>query len=419
MEITSMLYALRDPLGVPAHPVLFLILAPLTWALHIAAVHVLLGASGLTVFGALSSNPHWRKLADAMASTAKVAISVAIVLGVAPLLMVQVIYDPSWYASNVLSAWWVIGFIVFLILGSLALFVFYGLNSSMRTNKKTRCPGSMLFAIVMFLVVGFIMHVLSVQTLHPEKWAEWWAPNGVLDASGRTLHEYNVWRFGFFIALSLPVIGLWLTAYRRYISVRSDVEADYLEFVRGIATKMTLIGGLISVVLYVGWMMTLPDSIAGFGTSIWSIITVTALLLTVGFPLLMGRKLDQGLWGYVPMMIGAVALIILGVLREAIRWTMLYGLHGYNPLDYKIHMDWYSTIQFFATFGLIGGVVMSYLITVAWKAGQTVGVYTPSPALSRLGNLGIALLLLWIAQYFGWGLWVAYTQATGAVGTIG
>lgn len=406
---TAMLYALRDPLGVPAHPIIFLILGVLTWALHIAAVHVLLGASGLTVFGALNKNAHWRRLADAMVSTAKIAVSVAIVLGVAPLLFVQVIYDPFWYTSNVLSAWWVIAFIAVLILGSLALFAFYGMNPKMVKTPKTRCPGAMLIAIASFLLVGFIMHALSVQMLHPEKWMQWYAPNGVVDASGRALHEYNFWRFGFFISLAAPVIGLWLLAYRRYLQGRDGEDTGYLAFVRGLAMRLTSIGGVISLVLFVGWMMTLPENVQHFATSLWPMLTVAALLVAVATPILLGKKLDQGIYGFVPFAVGAVALIVLGLLREMLRWVTLFGVHGYNAFDYKLHMDWYSTLLFFLTFALIGGSVLAYLLTVSWKAGQTQGVYTASPLVNRMGTIGIATLAIWIFQYFAIGLWVAYT----------
>lgn len=405
----SMLYALRDPLGVPAAPIIFLLLGVLTWALHIAAVHVLLGASGLTLFGSLNKNPHWRRLADAMVSTAKVAVSVAIVLGVAPLLFVQVIYDPFWYTSNVLSAWWVIGFIVFLIIGSLALFIFYGLNSSMKTTPKTRCPGSMLAAIVFFLLVGFIMHALSMQMLSPEKWMQWYAPGGVVDASGRALHDYSFWRFGFFISLSAPVIGLWLIAYRRYLLGREDVDHGYLDFVRRLAMPLTGIGGVIALALFVGWMMTLPSNVAGFATSFWPIITVAVLLLAVALPYALSKKLDQGFWGFAPFAFGAVALIVIGAMREALRWVTLYGVHGYNALDYKLHMDWYSTLLFFLTFAAIGGGVLAYLLTVSWKAGQSKEMYVASPMVNRMGTFGISLLAVWIVQYFAIGLWVAYT----------
>ena len=96
-----MLMALTDPAGAPAHPLIFLVLGVVTFALHLTAVNVMLGTLGLAAWGAFSKNPYWQRLAGALGTTAKVAVSVAIVLGVAPLLFVQVIYDPFWYTSNV------------------------------------------------------------------------------------------------------------------------------------------------------------------------------------------------------------------------------------------------------------------------------------------------------------------------------
>jgi heme/copper-type cytochrome/quinol oxidase subunit 2 len=100
------------------------------------------------------------------------------------------------------------------------------------------------------------------------------------------------------------------------------------------------------------------------------------------------------------------ALIVVAAAREALRFFTLLGTHGYDALDYKINLDWYSTSLFFITFAVLGGVVLGYLLTVAWKAGQTKGVYTPSPALTRLGNLSIGLLVIWIVQYFAIGFYV-------------
>ena len=404
---TAMLYALRDPLGIPAHPVIFLILGVATWALHIAAVHVLLGSSVLAIRGAFSGDDHWRRLASAMVNTAKVAISVAIVVGVAPLLFVQVIYDPFWYTSNVLSAWWVIGFIFILIVATLALFIFYAMNYQLRT-EKTRCPGAMIAAILLFLVVGFIMHALSVQMLEPDQWMEWYAPNGVIDASGRSIHAWNGWRFGFFIALSLPVIGIWLFGYRRYLQGAGDEDQGYLDFLKRLGTRLGAIGTAISLVLLVIWMRGLPEDISGFATGPWPIAAAAALIIATAYPLVLGRRLEQGLWGYTPILVATVAMIVVAAMREAIRWVTLFGVHGYNPLDYKIVMDWYSTGLFFITFGVLGGGVVAYLLTVAWQAGQTEGTYTPSRAVNRMGTISIVLLVLWVAQYFGFGLWTAY-----------
>jgi hypothetical protein len=401
----AMLYALRDPAGVPSHPIIFLVLGVLTWALHIAAVQVMLGASSLTLFGAFSSNPHWRRLAAAMLSTAKVAVSVAIVLGVAPLLFVQVIYDPFWYTSNVLSARWVIGFILILILAYLAMYTFYYRNPSLAT-QPTRSASHLLISLLLMLVVGWIMHVLSYQMLLPEQWMSWYAPNGHIDPSGNSLHGYSATRFAFFILLSVAVIAAWLFAYRRYLMGRRDDDASYIAWLLPLAHRLMLAGGVLAVLCGALWLVTLPEKMAWFATSAWVWVSAIVLLATAFFPRLLGNKLDRALWGYAPFALGAVALIVVGAAREALRFVTLLGAHGYNALDYKINLDWYSTTLFFVTFAVLGGVVLGYLLTVAWKSGQTQGVYTPSPALTRLGNLSIGLLVLWIVQYFAIGFYV-------------
>lgn len=401
----AMLYALRDPAGIPSHPIIFLVLGVLTWALHIAAVQVMLGASALTLYGAFSRDTRWRRLAAAMITTAKVAVSVAIVLGVAPLLFVQVIYDPFWYTSNVLSARWVIGFIVILILAYLAMYAFYYRNAKL-ASQPTRSAWQMGVSLVLMLVVGWIMHVLSYQMLLPEQWMNWYAPNGNINPGGQSLHAYSVTRFAFFILLSVAVVAAWLFAYRRYLMGRKEEDADYIAWLLPLAHKLMLAGGVLAVASGAAWLLMLPEKMTWFSTSGWMWASAIALLATAFFPRLMGNKLDQGLWGYAPFGIGAVALIVVAAAREALRFITLLGTHGYDALDYKINLDWYSTSLFFITFAVLGGVVLGYLLTVAWKAGQTQGVYTPSLALTRLGNLSIGLLVIWIVQYFAIGFYV-------------
>lgn len=400
---TEMLYALRDVAGVPSHPIVFLLLGVLTFALHIAAVQVMLGATALVLAHAFSRNPMRRRLAAAMTTTAKIAVSVAVVLGVAPLLFVQVTYDPFWYTSNVLSAWWVIGFILLLIAGYMALYFFYSRNHHLEDPRQDARSGwSLVAALALFLVVGFIMHVLTQQMLSPEKWMAWYAPNGMIDPSGRTLHDYNLWRFGFFIALAAPVTGAWLFAYRRYLGAGQLADAAYLQWVGRLAGRTLHVGGLIALALFAGWMSTLPANIASFATSPIVLLSVALLLFTVLLPALLGRRTLNSSLGYAPFALGAVALIAVAALREVLRWTVLKGVHGYDVFTYPIHMDWYSNVLFFATFALIGGSTLAYFLAVAWKVGQTPKgqIYTPSPFIDRIGTASLWLIGIWIVQFF-------------------
>jgi hypothetical protein len=402
---SEMLYALRDPAGIPSHPIVFLLLGVLTFALHVAAVQVMLGASALVLRGAFSRDAQWRRLAGTMLGTAKVAVSVAIVIGVAPLLFVQVTYDPFWYTANVLSAWWVIGFIVILIGAYMAMYGFYWRNHDLAANP-TRSAWMMVVSLALMLVVGFIMHVLSVQMLLPNEWQDWYAPGGQVDPSGRTLHAWSLPRFGFFIALSAPVVGAWLLALRRYLQGAGERDAAYLDFLARLSRPLMLIGGVVALALGAVWMATLPPTMAHFATSPWMVGAAAALLATVLVPTLLGARIDRGIWGYAVFGFGAVALIVVAAAREILRYVTLFGQHGYDALDYKINMDWYSTLTFFVTFGVLGSVTLGYLLTVAWKAGQTEGMYTPSPAVTRMGQAAIGLLGLWIAHYFVVGFWV-------------
>lgn len=401
----EMLVALRDPAGVPSHPLVFLVLGVLTFALHIAAVQVMLGAASLTLRGAFSGRPHWRRLAQAMLVTAKIAVSVAIVIGVAPLLFVQVVYDPFWYTSNVLSAWWVIGFIGLLIAGYIALYIFYWKNHDIVADGG-RGGLWMVLSIALLLAVGFIVHSLTNQMLFPEHWMAWYAPQGVVNPDGHSLHHWHLPRFLFFIALSAPVTGAWLYGYRRYLQGAQEADAAYLGWLRGLAQNLMLIGGVVSVLIGALWMATLPEKMAWFAGSVWLLMAVVALAAVVALPLVLRDRIDTGVWGYAIFGAGAVGLIVVGAAREMLRFVTLLGSHGYDAMDYKINMDWYSTGLFFITFGVLGSAVMGYLLTVAWQAGQTQGTYSPSPALNRVGNLAIGLLGLWIVTYFGVGFYV-------------
>lgn len=405
-QITEMMYALRNPAGIPTYPIIFIGLGVLTFALHILFVQLMLGTSAITIFGAFKDDAKWRRLASAMLEIAKVSVSVAIVIGVAPLLFVQVVYDPHWYTSNVLSAVWVIAFIIILIFAYWAMYAYYFING--KNKDKTVEPKGkfwMLISISLMLVVGFIMHSLTSQMLRPELWQQWYVQSGLVDYSGSQLHAYNLWRFAFFISMAIPVTGGMLVTYRRFKMVREDADMDYLNWAAEVGKKWIKVGSVISAALYVAWMMTIPETAGDFATSFWGIIGgVMVLFYAIWAQIRLNG--EAKLCSYMALPVALVIGLVVATSREMLRYGILDGFFGYNFMDYKIVMDWYSTGLFFLTFAIVGGSVLAYFLTIAWKSGQTVGVYTPSPAIDRLGTIAIWIIVLWVIQFFVSGFWI-------------
>lgn len=95
-----------------------------------------------------------------------------------------------------------------------------------------------------------------------------------------------------------------------------------------------------------------------------------------------------------------VMVLALGALREALRYAALHGGFGYDFMNYKIVMDWYSTLLFFATFLIVGGIPLAFMISLSWQAGRFKARYTASPLIARLGAASVVVSGLWVVHYF-------------------
>ena len=399
MDIGVIMNTMRDPAGLPAHPSVFQALMLLTWIFHIAFVHIALGTAGLAIWAYLrrDSHPHWARLSEAMTKVAKVGVSLLIVLGVAPLLFTQVIYDPQWYASNVLSARWAIAFIFTLIVAYCMWFYFYSQNHG---KPATRFMAVLAGAAVgLFVLDGLIMHVLSYQALLPEQWREWYAPGGVVDTSGSRLHAMQPLRFLFIMGLSVPAVGLYLLAYADYVGSRADADTPYLDRVRALGRNIAWKGLFISAVLMLGWQLTNP-----LASGLWKQPLGWVLVLwCVGFGLWVKRKASLVQQGYFGLSLGLSLLALLAVWREVIRMAHLSPL-GYHISDYPVHADWPSLSLFALTLLGVGGFVGGFYLRLLYQAGLSVGVYTADKFTARLGTAAVGVLIVWIMVFFAYGI---------------
>ena len=407
----TMFLALMDPAGAPAHPLIFLVLGVVTFALHMTAVNVMLGTLGLSAWGSFSQNPYWQRLAGALGTTAKVAVSIAIVLGVAPLLFVQVIYDPFWYTSNVISAWWLLGFLAILTVAYLALYRFYGLNHQYAEDGSALpiqgAPQGGLWLVGSFILMvtcGVIMHAVVNQSLQPGEWMNWYAPEGVVDPHGRELHSITIARVAFFLLLSIPVTAGWLFGMRRYLLSAGEEDYGYIDFIENLAHNMARIGSLLVLLAGAAWMMTLPESMVWFRSSLWMLLGLIPLAYFGAMSFIQKKRVLCIFCNYMAFGMTLIMAIVLAGLREVLRFVTLLEAAGWDALAYKVNMDWSSTVIFFVTFLVVGGLNLTYLLTLAWKSGQTKALYTPGVGITRVGSMAILSLVLWVVGYFTIGI---------------
>jgi hypothetical protein len=397
MDIGTVLHAMRDPAGIPSHPVIFQVLMIVTWIFHIAFVHMTLGTAAFAIYAFYKRAPgtHWEQLSMAMTKAAKVGVSLLIVLGVAPLLFTQVIYDPQWYTASVLSARWLIAFIFTLIIGYCSWFVFYYSNHE---GAKKRLGVFALVGLGLFLLDGLIMHVLAYQSLLPDQWMNWYAPGGVVDSRGATLHAIQWPRYLFIISLSLPALGLYLMAYADYFRGRPDRAPEYLALARSLGHRLAVRGLVISFVLLLAWQFVHPASTRlSWHPMGWAL---GASLLALAWWV---QRRGLQVHGYLPMLAGLGVLGVLAVWRELIRIRYMLPF-GYDITDYTVHADWPSMVLFFSTFIGVGGLVGGFFLTTIYRAGRVQGLYTAERGVARLGTAAVAVLGVWITVFFAYGI---------------
>lgn len=391
---------MRDPAGVPAHPFVFELLMVLTWTAHIAFVLLAIGTAGLAIsaFHQRYLGPHWVRLSMAMTKAAKVSVSLLIVLGVGPLLFTQTIYDPQWYTSNVLSGRWAIAFILSLIVAYCCWFAFYHSN---HPAAKGRIGIYAWIALGLLCLDGLIMHVLAYQALLPNRWMDWYAPDGFVDTKGSRLHAVQWPRYFFLMSLSAPTLGVFLLAYTHYFSVREGVEVMYLDFVRALGRRISVWGFSISILPMLAWLFDMPQ---GSGLEAhpvgWIIVAAIAAMA-----LWIGTRGNQS-HGYLPAGCGVSLLGVLSIWREIIRVRYLRPF-GYDIGDYPVHADWPSTVLFFATLFGVGGGVSGFYLMLLYRAGRKEGMYKADRVVSHLGTGAISILGIWIVVFFAYGIFVS------------
>ncbi|MGB9736384.1 MAG: hypothetical protein ACP5QW_08870 [bacterium] len=392
MEISEMLRSLQDPMGVPFYPLVFQILLVLTFAMHIIFVNLVIGGSFVAIYSYFRSTEYYRTLSKAFAKATTINLSLAIVLGVAPLLFIQVIYDPFWYTANVLSASWMIGILFVLMSAFSFAYVFY-----LKSNKGRQHIAIWgIFSFLLIILAAIIMHAVSYQALLPEKWLAWYINNNDVNLYGAQLHAFQLPRFLHFIVASFALTGVFMMLYSWYFQKREDMNKDYVTWVGKKGAKIALTFTILQMIIGVWWLLSLP---ANFHFYVNYMLLSGALIAIILLIVLIKAQADPEKYALLVASMTVITVLAMSSLREVLR--MLYvSKYDYSIYSYKLNMSYGSTVLFLVSF-VMGIIIVGYMLIIVFKMGRSSKPIDFSSL--KLRTWSVYLLIVWLLMMIGIG----------------
>ncbi len=198
------------PLPLPASPTLLVVMLVASFVLHLLFVNLVVGGSILTfAFEWLGRKRQgYDTLAREIAKTTTVNKSLAVVLGVGPLLMMSVLYTVHFYSANALTGTAWISVIPLVTIAFLLLYL-HKYSWDRLADQKGLHLAILAAAIAIFLFIPLIFLTNINLMLFPERWHR---VHGFLSA----LMLPNVLpRYLHFLGASLTVSALFLVGWFR------------------------------------------------------------------------------------------------------------------------------------------------------------------------------------------------------------
>lgn len=201
-------------LPIPAPIGLLEVLLIVTFILHIVFVNFTIslsaGAVGLEIAGMVHKNAVLDKMAQICSFHASIHKSLAVVLGVGPLLIVSVLYTQYFYASTILIGKVWLSLIISLTVAFLLLYAYKFTWEKWQSKKALHLAiGVLAMGILFFVPLIFIVNVTSM--LYPDQWA---GANGFFDS---LFYYPQIWpRYLHFMLASFATGGFYMFVYFTY-----------------------------------------------------------------------------------------------------------------------------------------------------------------------------------------------------------
>ncbi len=242
------------PIPLPLPEGVLITLLVVSFLLHILFVNLMLGGSILTLWFEIKGlkNKRYDKLAYQIAQTITVNKSLAVVLGVAPLLTINVLYTIYFYSANALTGKYWIMLVPLVALVFLLLYAHKYTWKILEINKSLHIS-IIALAVVSFLFIPFIFLANVNLMLFPEKWNE-------IHGFFSSLSLPNVLpRYFHFIVASLAITGLFMFYYisrktyefETHLGVfkKAELQKMFYSLAFGATTSQFIFGSLVFLTL--------------------------------------------------------------------------------------------------------------------------------------------------------------------------
>ena len=344
------------PDSIPAPAGFFLVLEILLFIVHILLVNFIIGGCLLLVFYRFKSTDTdlSKVIYGPLVSKLPTSFALAINVGIAPLLFIQVIYGHLIYTSSILMAAFWLSVIPFLIIAYYSAYIqirFYSIK-----EKISKIALILMSVIVLYIAFIYVNNMtLMVQ---PIKWTLYFSnKNGtILNLNEPTL----IPRYLHFIVASVAIAALALAGYWSYQKTKNHPQAeDYF-------SRMLRIFGIATVVqVVVGFwfLLALPtDFIQQFmgknmhftGILLLGFITT---ILTLFFTYKNNLKLT--------IIHVLITMLLMVMTRSNLR--SLY-LQDYFSLDHLAIRPQYDILALFLIILVIGLISVGHMIRISFSS---------------------------------------------------
>ena len=273
------------PLPLPAPRELIVGVLVAMFLVHILFVNLMLGGTILTAFfqgrSIFKGSNDDDILAYEIAKTITVSKSMAVVMGVAPLLAINVIYTVYFYSANAMTGYVWISLVPTAMTAFLLLYLHkYTWHSDFMQQHRKLHHAIVMLALALLLCVPFIFLTNINLMLFPDKWEQ---VNGFFSAM--FINHNVIPRFLHFFNASLAVTGLFLVWYVGLPSFKVEERftqtsrADLKRRFYKLATIFTLMQFVIGPLVW----FTLPSIGISYGFGTVIVIGAVFGFIALGF----------------------------------------------------------------------------------------------------------------------------------------